>query len=202
MDIIPRNWNQVTVEMFQELSKTFKEEPQTVSGAMDLLIKRAVILTDLEVSEIEELPIEELYKVNDLLKKPMPEKIPKYIKHKGHLYAIRLNPKEESARVHMAVMNNCKEDGIKSMHRIMFSVCRPIKSLWSQKELKLSPTEIEQRIEDFKQLPISLVNPVVVFFWALTNRLMTDILEYSDEKMKEMQKMVAGQTDILENTVG
>lgn len=186
--MIPRNWNDITVEKFVELQKTFKEKPQTELERHDLLVKRALILTDLEIDEIENLPINELNRVDELLAKPF-GKIPSHIRLNKRLYRVIINPTVESSKRFKMVMNACKE-GDENLHRIIYSVCVPVRNLFSKKEKQMQAWEVQQCVEDFKQLPAGTALSIWLFFCQLSNELSNVTLQYLDEKMKQMKTQV------------
>lgn len=186
--MIPRNWNDITVEKFVELQKTFKEKPQTELERHDLLVKRALILTDLEIEEIENLPINELNRVDELIAKPF-GKMPTHIRLNKRIYRVIINPTVESSKRFKMVMNACKE-GDENLHRIIYSVCVPIKNLWSKKEKEMQAWEVQQCVEDFKQLPAGTALSIWLFFCQLSNELSNVTLQFLEQKMKQMQSKV------------
>ena len=96
-------------------------------------------------------------------------------------------------------MNACKEKDVQ-LHRLMFSVCVPIN--WMGKDQDLKPYEVQERLNEFKSMPMTIANPIVVFFWNLSNDLTQSILQFSNSKMKEMNKMVTTEIDSIKNMAG
>ena len=183
--MIPSSWDSVTVESYVPFQKTLSENPQSESEAYDLRIKRACLLANVDVDEVLNLPHKELMKVDDLLKKPIPTKIIKRFRLKGHLYQAHLDPRKYTAGEYMAVMNACKDKGAENIHRILFLVCRPINKVGSI--ITIPPDEVEQRINDFKELPVSIGYPIALFFWNLSKKLTDATLDYSTEILKKVK---------------
>ena len=96
-------------------------------------------------------------------------------------------------------MNAWKEKDVQ-LHRLMFSVCVPIN--WRGKDQDLKPYEVQERLNEFKSMPMTIANPIVVFFWALSNDLTQSILQFSNSKMKEMNKMVTTEIDSIKSMAG
>ena len=46
--MIPKNWNNITTEQFMRFDKAQKEEPQTSLEKIDLMVKKACILTGMD----------------------------------------------------------------------------------------------------------------------------------------------------------
>ncbi len=217
IEVIPRRWNQVSIERYNQLVKTIDEKQKlpvdvtTLTEAqiyaiqiadLELMIKRCLILTDLEYEQAEALATRELMKVNELIAKPIKNKLTRFFKLDGQLYEICLNPTKENARRYMNVMNACKEDGVTNMHRIMFAISKPINNVFRKKEVKIAPENIDAVVESFRQVPISIAKPVVVFFCNLSIRLTKDSLEFSNRQMKKIQELLKAEADSLNATVG
>lgn len=200
--MIPTNWSQVTLENFYPFARTLEETPKTDLEEFDLMVKRACFLSDMDVEDIMQLPEDEINKVNNLLRTPYPTKINKYIRHKGQLYRVILNPNAESAWRYKAIMNECRNEKGDNLHKILYLCCVPIKSMWNKKEVTIPAHEVEELMNGFKQLPYSIVNPIVVFFCNLSKSLTENILLYSEDQMKKMKTIVDKQIDSLKSMDG
>jgi hypothetical protein len=196
---IPKNWNDITVGQFQEYQKTLNEEPFDAIEEQSLLERRAMALTGWDQDQIDRLKITELYQINQIVNKPLPTKIPKRIRVAGKLYRVILDPTKEDAVRYKMVMNACKEKEVQ-LHRLMFSLCVPIK--WWGKDIDLDPWEIQDRLNEFKDVPMTIANPIIVFFWTLSNVLTKDILQYSDQILTKMNKEVLTGIDSTRDMVG
>lgn len=196
---IPKDWSDITVGQFQEYQKTLGEEPNNVLEEQDLLERRAMALTGFDWDQLGQLTMKQLYAINNIPKTDIKGKLKKRIKVAGRRYRVILDPtKEESLRYKM-VMNACKEKDVQ-LHRLMFSVCVPIN--WMGKDQDLKPYEVQERLNEFKSMPMTIANPIVVFFWNLSNDLTQSILQFSNSKMKEMNKMVTTEIDSIKNMAG
>lgn len=194
--MIPTNWNDVTLESYVPYRKTFEEyteeqvekmTPEAFELArLDLRIKRACLLANVEPEEILKLTQEELLKVDDLEKIPIPTKIAKSFRINGQTYKPQLDPRKYTGGEYMAVMNACKDKGSDNIHRILFLVCKPV-NVWG-KEIKFEAHEIEARMNDFKKLPVSIAYPIALFFWNLSRVLTDATLDYSSELMKKQRE--------------
>ena len=199
--MIPTNWSQVTLENFYPFARTLSEEPKTELQMLELMIKRACFLSNEEVEVIEDLPAEELNKVNELIATPYPTKINKFIRFKGQLYKVILDPRKEKSWRYKAIMNECRKEG-DNLHRLMYLCCVPIKSILNQKEIEVPAHEVAERMESFKQLPISIVNPIVVFFCSHSKTLTENILSFSDQELRKMNKTIQEEIEYFKNMDG
>jgi len=188
--MIPTNWSQVTLESYVPFQKTLDEVPETELQKHDLRVKRACLLANVEPEVIMNMTMDEIAKVDDLIKSPRPTKIVKSFRINGQTYRVKLDPRKYNAGEYMAVMNACKDNGGENLHRILFLVCEPVNN-WGRKK-KFTPDEFEARMKDFKQLPVSIAYPIAVFFWTLSRKLTDVILDYSEETMtKQREEMEA-----------
>lgn len=196
---ITKDWSDINVGQFQEYQKTLGEEPSNALEEQDLLERRAMALTGFDWDQLGQLTMKQLYAINNIPNTDIKGKWKKRIKVAGRRYRVILDPtKEESLRYKM-VMNACKEKDVQ-LHRLMFSVCVPIN--WMGKDQDLKPYEVQERLNEFKSMPMTIANPIVVFFWALSNDLTQSILQFSNSKMKEMNKMVTTEIDSIKNMAG
>ncbi|MGL4598542.1 MAG: hypothetical protein ACRCYO_13575 [Bacteroidia bacterium] len=219
MKLIPRKWHEVSIETYNTLQKmsaahtsssgnidvgdlTDLESISLQRKMVDELIAKAVCLTNIDPEVIEALPMKELYKVNDLIKKPIPQKIREFFRLDGQLYQVCLNPTKENARRYMSVMNACKDNGVDNFHRIMFAISKPINNVVRRKEVPIPPDKIDSVVESFKRIPISTAQPVVVFFCNLSIKLINDSLEFSNRQMKEIQTLLQAEAASLKDMVG
>jgi hypothetical protein len=200
--MIPATWQEVTLENFYPLERTLKEEPKDEVEKHDLLVKRACFISDMEVEEVQELTMNELLVVDKLLRTPLPTKLNLSFKLNGRLYVVKLDPTKWDAWRYKAVMNECRNIGSDNLHKLMFLVSVEIKNRFSTKEIKCPPEEVEERMEEFKQLSVALANPLVVFFYNLSNDLTENILSFSEAQMKKMKMTLNQETDYLKNSDG
>lgn len=203
--MIPKNWDNITIDQYAALKKTESVKPKDELEEHDLRVQRACIITGLDLNEINSWPFKELLKVDDLMKTPLPTKIIKTFRLNGKLYRFRENPKKYSGGEYCAIMNACKdasvsrESELKSMHRLCYLICKPVNILGFKQKIT-EPEEIEKRIDDFKQLPLKIANPMALFFWALSETLTDAILVYSTDQMNMMNKDLQKETSYLEGT--
>lgn len=181
---IPRDWSQVTIEQYVLLQKTVTDKLLTQVERDELRITRAIILTGGDDIE-ETTTMEELMWVDKLINTPMSTKISPRIRLNGNLYRVILNPtKELASRFKMAM--NAAKDGDENLHRLMFAICVPIKGIFRSREIQLDGAETQKRVEDFKQLPVSIAYPISLFFCNLSKELSKNTHQYLDEMVTTM----------------
>ena len=194
--MLPHNWNDITIEQYVAVYKTLEEEPKDAEAQLNLLIKRTCLLTFKEPEWVEDnLTMNDLAKMQDFLKSELPTKLIADFRFKGRKYKADIDPTKYDAGRYMSVMNQLKDSKIDNLHKVIFLICREVD--WKGKTVEVPIEELGQRIEDFKELPLKIANPLSVFFYSLSDNLTKDILEYSTELMKKAQEKIQEEMSYL-----
>ena len=185
--MLPKNWNDITIEQYVAVYKTLSEEPKTAEAQLDLLIKRTAYLTNLEPDYIEDnLTINDLAKMQDFLKSDLPSKLVTDFRFNGKRYKV--------------FIDTVKDNKIDNLHKTIYCVCKEVD--WKGRIIEVPENEIAERIESFKQLPLSVANPIAVFFCSLSENLTDVILKYSMDQMEQAKKALQTEIDCLNDSVG
>ena len=196
--MIPTNWSKINITQYEAIEDIMREPIKDDLDKIQRYIDVLEIITGKEQDEIRELPVEKLLRVQDLLNTDIPKKLPEWIKLKDNYYKVIQNPTKENADRYMMVMNAVKSN---KTNEVLFSVCKPYNKILG-KEIKLSPEENAERIEHFRELPVTLAMPIKVFFCNLYTELTNVILKYSDQILETQKKLVEQQISSLENLDG
>lgn len=195
--MIPTNWNNITTDQFMRFDKAQNEEPQTSIERVDLMVKKASILTGLDELDVMKLDLGELSKVDALASTPIPQKIYETFKLGDVNYEVITNPKKLNAYRYSGVMEAAKDN---NLIQSLYFLSRPFKIKGLKREyFEFEPYEVPDRINDFKNLPITISYPIAAFFLKMLNECTDYFQKYSIEKMKEIQKEVdKSKADMLE----
>lgn len=197
--MIPSNWNNITLEQYQKLQKTSEYEVETDIQILNQKIEQTCIITGLPEEEVEKLPFNELNKVKELIETDLPEVIVQEFVLNGIRYRARLDPTKCSGGDYITIMNLAKK-GDAYLHQIIFTICKPIKKGWYKTKGKLvgksygwheydfEAWELEDRIKDFKQLTMNIVNPLRLFFLNVSIELTESTQAYLENVMKMTTK--------------
>lgn len=202
--MIPKNWDNVTIENFVGLQQALKDEEN--DSKFDSLIKKICFLTGKSVEEVKQMDINQISKINKLLKTPLPTQLMTNFKLNGIRYRVILNARELTGERYTAIMNTAKRGTLENLHQIMFLISEPIKWGFRKKfpfvgwkSYEFKPSEVPERIKDFHKLPLKVANPVSVFFSQLSKDLTKAILDYSIQKVDQMNREAQ---DLIESTDG
>ena len=198
----PKNWSDITIRKYIErvkLSRKSGSELETI----EQMIKLAAVTFECSEEEAANIGLDKLNQVNQLFKSDKPTKIVKEIRLNGQHFEFELNPNKLTASQYAGVMEATKDIDI-NLHLFLFHLARPYNYSWFKKKyIKLEDHQTIELIDQFKDIPMSVANPIAVFFFNLSIEFTRILNDYSDQKLKEMNKILdQTKTDLLKDTVG
>jgi hypothetical protein len=198
----PKNWSDITIRKYIErvkLSRKSGSELETI----EQMIKLAAVTFECSEEEAADIGLDKLNQVNQLFKSEKPTKIVKEIRLNGQHFEFELNPNKLTASQYAGVMEATKDIDI-NLHLFLFHLARPYNYSWFRKKyIKLEDHQTIELIDQFKDIPMSVANPIAVFFFNLSIEFTRILNDYSDQKLKEMNKILdQTKTDLLKDTVG
>ena len=198
----PKNWSDITIRKYIErvkLSRKSGSELETI----EQMIKLAAVTFECSEEEAANIGLDKLNQVNQLFKSDKPTKIVKEIRLNGQHFEFELNPNKLTASQYAGVMEATKDIDI-NLHLFLFHLARPYNYSWFRKKyIKLEDHQTIELIDQFKDIPMSVANPIAVFFFNLSIEFTRILNDYSDQKLKEMNKILdQTKTDLLKDTDG
>ena len=190
---IPKSWKDVTLQQYIELETLPNYDVDSESEILQRKITEAHILTGLSVKEIDKMPFGELYKIKTLLDSKKPQRLRRSFKHRGVRYRVQLNPSKLDSGRFLAILNLSRKDPVKKTPQILLNVCIPYKRVlffW-RKYYEFESEEFVDKIREFEQLPVSVANPILVFFCNLSERLLKRTQEYLGQQMSRQADILA-----------
>lgn len=203
--MIPKDWKGISIETFVKLYPTFKKGDLTNDEIIDIKIKQLSIIKGISYEDAELCSVKEAQEVKKLLELPLPTKIVSKFKIGKYTYRFNIDANNLKAGGYIGIMNSIKDYPIKNMHVTMFNLATPIKFNYLKGkwvEYNFKPNEVNDRIEDFKQMPISIAYPIAVFFLTLLKNLTENTPIYLTKKMKKMTKKLNEIKSDLKNSDG
>ena len=198
----PKNWSDITIRKYIErvkLSRKSGSELETI----EQMIKLAAVTFECSEEEAANIGLDKLNQVNQLFKSDKPTKIVKEIRLNGQHFEFELNPNKLTASQYAGVMEATKDIDI-NLHLFLFHLARPYNYSWFRKKyIKLEDYQTIELIDKFKDIPMSVANPIAVFFFNLSTEFTRILNDYSDQKLKEINKILdQTKTDLLKDTDG
>lgn len=188
------NWSSINIGQYQELHKTFEYTPANDIEIADLGIHQMSILKGESFAETEDwVTLGDLEEMKVFIMSDMPTKIYKRFKLNGIRYEFELDPTKLKGGSYMSLMKDL-EDPYDNMHKIMFNFSQPY-HYWFRKKLlffgktncSFYPEQIHKIQEDFRLMPMSVANPLIVFFWNLSKDLTKGLEVYLNKNLKQMK---------------
>ena len=198
----PKNWSDITIRKYIERVKLSRKSG-TELETIEQMIKLAAVTFECSEEEAANIGLDKLNQVNQLFKSDKPTKIVKEIRLNGQHFEFELNPNKLTASQYAGVMEATKDIDI-NLHLFLFHLARPYNYSWFKKKyIKLEDHQTIELIDQFKDIPMSVANPIAVFFFNLSTEFTRILNDYSDQKLKEMNKILdQTKTDLLKDTVG
>ena len=198
----PKNWSDITIRKYIERVKLSRKSG-TELETIEQMIKLAAVTFECSEEEAANIGLDKLNQVNQLFKSDKPTKIVKEIRLNGQHFEFELNPNKLTASQYAGVMEATKDIDI-NLHLFLFHLARPYNYSWFRKKyIKLEDHQTIELIDQFKDIPMSVANPIAVFFFNLSIEFTRILNDYSDQKLKEMNKILdQTKTDLLKDTVG
>lgn len=196
-------WNDITVEQYSKLYPTLKTEGLSDLELVDNTILQMSIIKRITIDQAQYTTTKEVKEIQDFLRSPLPTKIHRFWKSNGVRYEFNIHADRIKAGGYIGIMNGVKDDPIKSLHLNLFNMCKPVKlGLRGWKPYEFKQYEVTERIEEFKQMPISVAYPIAVFFLNLSKHLTKSTPDYLSEQMKKMTNKLDEIKADLTNGVG
>ena len=201
--MIPKDWSQVTLEQYAKLHPTLTVEGLSDLELVDNKIKQISILTGLSLKDAENTPLTYMDSIRELLETPLPTKIHRRFRIGRQNYEFNLDANKLKQGGYVGIMNAVKDDSIKNMHLTMFNLAKPIKATWlGWKQFDFENHEVSERLEEFKQMPISVAYPIAVFFLSLSKDLINGSQDYLKTSLEKMNKALSETKEDLVDTAG
>lgn len=199
------DWNKITIEQFVKTQAIINQEPE---DELDLHAQKkliAEIITGKSIEEIENMLMSDIDNIYlECLTPSLPQKIVKRFKLNGVKYEFDLEATDLTSGRYMSIMESIKGNPLDNLHSVLFNIAHPIKrnALGVFKRYNFEANEVHKRIEDFKQMPIFIANPIAVFFCNLS-RALTDVsVDSSLAKLNLMKREMEELTADLVDGVG
>lgn len=195
---LPNNWNEVKLRQFIHYLEYKDEKPETTEERFNLLYKRICAITDCSVEEARNLKVKDQSKLQKLFNTKLEQRLFPSFKLNGVRYrpigskSSFVDVRELDGERYAAIKQASKRGATKYLHQILFLICEPIKFGFKKsfpfigwKGYEFNENEVENRINDFKELPMKYANPLSVFFLTLSRELNLGIQDYLEGFMEK-----------------
>ena len=177
------NWKDITIEKLQEIGE--------LDDSFNYIEKKAhvvAILTGTPYYEIEKWTIAQLNKVDISFLDDMPKsKFTFKFKHKGKRYRLVKNAKDMKAHHFIELQELYKRDTLQALNEIIGCLSYRVNIFGRRIE-----DDYDEKVNDFKTLPVVSFYNYALFFSALYPKLLKATQIYLKEKVTEVQTRLDG----------
>lgn len=193
---LPKNWDDIAIGQFIDLLPSNYKDKNEV----EQIIHTLKVVTNSTIEEVRKVTIEDAKKYSKQLSflNELPKGKPKMeFKLKGVNYVVEPDASKSSAGTYMSTMHifqglqKDEEHIDKNLHIILSQVIKPTRFNW--KKLKQEYVEVDLMELSkilYKDLPVSIAYPIIVFFCKLSKELTPIIEDYSTKKLKEVKEQL------------
>lgn len=196
----PKSWDDITMGNFAAYLKISKDKAQDGESAVDLLHRKYAALLGITVEAVKQIPIDRLNVISGFIGK-LPSRLILSFKLKGNRYRPVIDARKLNGAKYTAVKLARSRDKYETLPQILFIISERRKfGLWKSwpfigyKTIEPKPEDVEQAVNDFKELPVSVGWPMACFFLNVCKELNNRLNDYSmselDKMMKEMYNLL------------
>lgn len=187
---LPNSWHEIEISKFPLIYDIIRD---TEIDPIDREIRVISILTDIAVSEIEKIRIDQLKEliksVNFIFKMEFP-KPTELFKHNGYRWIVNYDITKLNAGefISLAKLTESEESIISNLPQLVAMFIKPYKIKW----FKLVPIDMQQDeiVKHVSTMNIGIVYPLCVFFCNVIKNLLPDIEDYLANQMEIAKTIV------------
>lgn len=194
---IPKSWADISIANFSAYLKVTKKKQE--SNDVAYITQKVAAILGISIEEARKIPIEDVNKVVRVMGSKLPSRLMYSFKLKGQRYRAVIDARKLNGEKYTAIKMAQSRDANETLHHLLFLISEPRKfgirkrfPFIGWKTFEFKPEDLEQRINDFKQLPVDIGWPMASFFLRVSEELKHRLKEYS---LSELDKM----TDQMRN---
>jgi hypothetical protein len=206
---IPKSWDDITMGNLAAYLKMSNGKPRLVEDDPAVLTERVAVLLGITIDEAKKIPIAEVNQITRVFSK-LPTRLMLSFNLKGKRYKAVIDARKLNGEKYTAIKLAQSRDPYETIPQILFIVSEQRKFGFRKKfpligwrTIEPQPEDIEQAIEDFKQLPVSIGWPMASFFLRTSKELREYLKEFSlkgldrmTEQMQNLQADLESDTDL------
>lgn len=195
---IPKSWDELTIGQYIELRPVLNAN---FDNPITEIIHLLAVLLQQPTQEVCKMTVDDYLNVrNDLSfiwETELPREIQRRFKVNGKWYEVVTNARQLNGGQYISLVTKLKDTNgnpdatIDMLHQILTSISIPVsKGKLGWNKLEIEPTYYQDTAKEFyDHLPMSIAYPIGVFFYNLSQSLMTAIQDYSNKKLTEAEKI-------------
>jgi hypothetical protein len=194
-DNLPINWEDINLELFQEIKRLYAENEGKPSQAALL-----ALLSNKDEKEIREIPaivIDEVIGALLFLKDPATKENSNTIEIDGEIY--RINIEEELKFGEFVDCNTVMESDETNLAAILAIICRKEGEVYNDDFIA---KKLNSRIEMFKKQPMTKIQPLVNFFLIASTTSVHFFQSFSENLKAQVSHILDNYETLMKNGRG
>lgn len=204
---IPKSWDDITMGNFAAYLKLSGGKTRLAEDEIISLTQRVATLLGITVDDARKISIEDVNKITRLVSK-LPTRLILSFKLNGKRYRPVIDARKLNGEKYAAVKLAQSRDPYETLPQVLFIISEQRKfGIWrtwpfiGYKTVEPKPEDVEQAIEDFKQLPVSVGWPMASFFLNVSRQLKDRLVGYSLDQLDKMtEEMISLRADLESDT--
>lgn len=206
---IPKSWDDITMGNFAAYLRISKDKPQDSDNQVTVLTRKVAALLGISIEDARKISYEDVNKITRLMAK-LPTRLMLSFKLNGKRYRPVIDARKLNGEKYAAVKLAQSRDPFETLPQVLFIISEQRKFGFRKKfpfvgwyTVEPEPEEVEQAINDFKQLPVSIGWPMASFFLNVSRQLKYRLKDFSlneldrlTEQMQRLQADLESDTDL------
>jgi hypothetical protein len=191
---IPKSWDDITMGNFTTYLQVCKDKTNPSEDKVQLLTRKVSAILGVSIEEAKRISIEDLNKVTKIMGSKLPSRLMLSFKLNGKRYRPIIDARKLNGEKYAAVKLAQSRDSLDTLPQILFIISERRKfGIWKSfpfigyKTIEPKPEDIEQSVNDFKQLSVGIGYPMTSFFLNVCKELKRHLKDFS---LKEVEKMM------------
>lgn len=180
---VPSSWDEITLRQQLEVSRANDEFKTDVTKHLSLIAGYTGVPVDI-IRKSTPQEVAPLFKHLTFINEPIPDKPVMEFEFKGHHYTVVKNLMEQEFQDYISMeiaLQNNKEHTYEALPLLMAIMCKRKKEDGTLESL--DDYDLNERAEEFLDVPISIANGLMVFFYQLEkNYRMLSLLSSHQDK--------------------
>lgn len=196
----PKSWDDITMGNFTAYLKISEDKAQAGESAVDLITRKVAAILGVTIDEAKRIPIADVNRVVAIMASKLPSRLMLSFKLNGKRYRPVIDARKLNGEKYAAIKLAQSRDKYETLPQILFIISERRKfGLWKSwpfigyKTIEPKPEDVEQAVNDFKQLPVGIGWPMACFFLNVCKELNDHLKDFSlselDKMMKEMYNL-------------
>lgn len=190
----PKSWDDITMGNFAAYLRISTDKENAGETTVSLLTRKIAALMGITIEDARKISIEDVNKLTRLMAK-LPTRLILSFKLNGKRYRPVINARKLNGEKYAAIKLAQSRDKYETLPQILFIVSERRKfGLWKSwpfigyKTIEPKPEDVEQAVNDFKELPVSVGWPMACFFLNVCKELNNRLGDYSLSELEKMMK--------------